>query len=82
MWLAIGIRLGVFALSLAVASVVIFVVTQALPGDVARVLLGDGASPEQLAAKRAQLGVDRPLAAQYVTWIGGMLAGDLSLIHI
>lgn len=76
MWLAIGIRLGVFALSLAVASVVIFVVTQALPGDVARVLLGDGASPEQLAAKRAQLGVDRPLAAQYVTWIGGMLAGD------
>ncbi len=76
MGLAIGIRLGVFALSLAVASVVIFVVTQALPGDVARVLLGDGASPEQLAAKRAQLGVDRPLAAQYVTWIGGMMAGD------
>ena len=41
---AIGVRLGIFALSLTVASVVIFAITQALPGDIARVLLGDGAS--------------------------------------
>lgn len=73
---AIGLRLGIFGLSLAVASGVIFVVTQALPGDVARVLLGDGASPEQLAAKRAQLGVDRPLVAQYLGWVAGMVTGD------
>lgn len=70
------VRLGVLALSLAAASGVIFVVTQALPGDVARVLLGDGASPEQLAAKRAQLGVDRPLVVQYASWVGGMVVGD------
>lgn len=70
------VRLGILALGLAAASLVIFVVTQALPGDVARVLLGDGASPEQLAAKRAQLGVDRPLVVQYASWVGGMVVGD------
>lgn len=70
------VRLGILALGLAAASGVIFVVTQALPGDVARVLLGDGASPEQLAAKRAQLGVDRPLVVQYASWVGGMVVGD------
>lgn len=73
---AIGVRLGIFALSLTVASVVIFAITQALPGDIARVLLGDGASPEQLAARRAQLGTDRPLVEQYLGWIGGMVTGD------
>ena len=70
-------RLGIFALSLLAASVLIFFVTQALPGDVARVMLGDGASPEQLAAKRAELGTDQPLPAQYAAWILGLLTGDL-----
>ncbi len=70
-------RLGIFAVSLALASVVIFLITQALPGDVAAVILGHGATPEQLAAKRAELGTDRPLPVQYLEWIGGMLTGDL-----
>ncbi len=69
-------RLGVFALSLLGASVLIFLITNALPGDVARVILGEGASPEQLAAKRAQLGTDRPLAVQYVDWVTSMVRGD------
>lgn len=69
-------RLGIFALSLAVASALIFVITQALPGDIAQVMLGEGATPEQLAVKRAELGTDRPLAEQYATWVGGMLSGD------
>nr|WP_269779112.1 ABC transporter permease [Propioniciclava soli] len=72
----IGVRLGVFALGLVVASVVIFAITQALPGDIARVLLGDGASADQVAARRAQLGLDRPLPEQYLAWVGGMVRGD------
>lgn len=69
-------RLGVFALSLVVASVLIFVITQLLPGDIAQVMLGEGATPEQLAAKRAELGTDRPFWTQYVEWVGGMLVGN------
>lgn len=72
----IAARLGIFAVSLVVASALIFLLTNALPGDVARVLLGDGASPEMLAAKRAELGTDRPLVVQYLAWVGGMLTGD------
>ena len=69
-------RLGIFALSLALASVVIFVITQALPGDVAAVILGHGATAEQLAAKRAELGTDRPFVVQYLDWVAGMATGD------
>ena len=69
-------RLGIFALSLAAASFLIFVITQALPGDVAAVILGYGATPEQLAAKRAELGTDRPFGVQYLEWVGGMATGD------
>ncbi|MFT3877901.1 MAG: ABC transporter permease [Propioniciclava sp.] len=69
-------RLGVFAASLIAASFVIFVITQALPGDVAASILGFGATPEQLAAKRAELGTDRPFLVQYADWAGGVLRGD------
>lgn len=72
----IAARLGIFALSLVAASALIFLVTNALPGDVAQVLLGEGATPEQLAAKRAELGTDRPLPLQYLAWVAGMLQGD------
>lgn len=72
----IAARLGIFLLSLVAASLLIFLVTNALPGDVAQVLLGEGATPEQLAAKRAELGTDRPLAVQYLAWVAGMFRGD------
>lgn len=70
-------RLGVFALSLLGASLVIFVICQALPGDPARILLGDGASPEQIAAKAHELGTDAPAPLRYLTWVAGLLVGDL-----
>ena len=72
------LRLGILLASLAAASLVIFWITQALPGDVARVMLGDGASPEQLAAKRAELGTDRPFRVQYADWVLGMLTGAVT----
>ena len=70
-------RLGIFVASLLVASFLIFVITQALPGDVAAVILGYGATPSQLAVKRAELGLDRPFLVQYADWIGGVAMGDL-----
>lgn len=70
-------RVGVFALSLLGASLVIFLICQALPGDPARILLGDGATAEQIAAKAHELGTDVPAPLRYLTWVGGLVRGDL-----
>lgn len=69
-------RLGIFALSLLGASIVIFLVTWWLPGDVARVLLGEGAAEADVEALRVQLGLNRPMHEQYGGWLVGMLRGD------
>lgn len=74
-------RLGVFVASLAGASLAIFLVCQALPGDPARILLGDGASDEQIAAKAHELGTDRPWPVRYLDWVGGMLHGDFGVSY-
>ena len=69
-------RLGFLALTVLLTSIVIFVVTQFLPGDVARIILGREASDAALAALRRELGLDRPLPLQYLSWLGGFLTGD------
>src|SRR5690606_120001 len=58
-------------------SVVVFLATQALPGDAARAILGREATPERLAALRAQLHLDDPLWLQYASWLGDLLRLDL-----
>ena len=80
--LRIGRRLGVFAVSLLGASLLIFAMTNALPGDVAQVLLGTDATPEAVSELRAQLGLDRPLPVQYLSWVGGILTGDFGQSHL
>ena len=65
------------AISLLVASAVIFGLLDILPGDQAAVLGGTDASPEQIEALRTQLGLDRPLAVRYLDWLGGVFTGDL-----
>jgi len=70
-------RLGLLVLGLAVASVLIFVSLRVLPGDVAQLIAGTEATPEQVAALRASLGLEAPLWTQYLDWIGGLLRGDL-----
>lgn len=75
-------RLGIFAVSLLGASLLIFVVTQALPGDVARVIAGDGASEADVAALRTQLGLDRPFGVRYVEWLSGMMTGDFGSSYL
>jgi peptide/nickel transport system permease protein len=57
-------------------SVIIFTLINLIPGDAARLFLGEEASPDALAALRHQLGLDRPLPVQYAWWVGGMLHGD------
>jgi peptide/nickel transport system permease protein len=66
--LGVGTLLGV--------SVLIFVGTQLLPGDLAQAILGQSATPEAVANIRAELGLDRPAVVRYLEWLGGFLRGD------
>lgn len=68
-----------FALLLAAASVIIFALLRAVPGDPARVALGVSATEDAVAELSARLGLDRPLPAQYFDWIGGLLTGDFGI---
>lgn len=54
-----------------------FVLTRVLPGDPALMLAGEQATPDTVAKVRANLGLDRPLAEQFVTYVSGLLRGDL-----
>ncbi|MET9383602.1 ABC transporter permease [Streptomyces sp. NPDC002928] len=69
-------RAGLLLVSLFAASVLIFLVLRLLPGDVAQTIGGIKATPAQVAAVRHDLGLDRPLVAQYGSWIGGVVTGD------
>lgn len=64
---------------LAAASVVIFLLLRAIPGDPARIALGLNASDEAVAELSHTLGTDRPLVTQYVGWIAAMLRGDFGV---
>ena len=70
-------RVGVFLISVVVASALVFSVMSILPGDPAQVMLGTQATPEAVAALRAELGLDRPIAIQYLDWLTGVVRGDL-----
>jgi peptide/nickel transport system permease protein len=72
-------RLVIFAISLFVASVVVFVVLSVLPGDPAEALLGTRASPQALHQLRHQLGLDRPLWVRYRDWATGLVHGDFGV---
>lgn len=65
--------------TLFLVSLVVFVLLRLVPGDPAELLLGDFADPGSVAALRAQLGLDRPWPAQYVAWLGSLLAGDFGV---
>jgi peptide/nickel transport system permease protein len=62
---------------MALVGVLVFSLLQLTPGDPATVLAGDYASAEQVAAIRAQLGLDQPVLAQFGHWAGNILRGDL-----
>ncbi|CAJ63479.1 MULTISPECIES: ABC transporter permease [Frankia] len=72
-------RLGLLAVSLVVASLLVFALLRLLPGDAADVLAGTSASPDQVLRIRHEIGADRSLPAQYLDWIGGVLTGDFGV---
>jgi peptide/nickel transport system permease protein len=73
----VGGRLALSLSMLAVVSLVVFFFTQALPGDVAREVLGQTATDRQVAAMRAKLGLDHSVARQYLDWMGRFVRLDL-----
>ena len=71
-------RLIVAALTLVGIATVVFLLVRLLPGDPAETMLArSGASPQAVAALRAELGLDRPLPLQYAGWLSELLHGDL-----
>ena len=69
-------RLLLLIVTLLITSALIFGLTQLLPGDVARLLLGREASPQALEAFREQFGLNDPVPVQYVNWLMGFISGD------
>ena len=70
-------RIALALLSLLAVSVVVFAITAVLPGDAAQEQLGQDATPEALAALRAQMGLDVPAPQRYLKWLGGLVKGDM-----
>lgn len=72
-------RLGLGVLTLLVVSIIIFWAVELLPGDVAQQILGQGATEENLAALREELGLNRPSIVRYFEWLGSALTGDFGV---
>lgn len=69
-------RLGLGFITLFVVSLIIFSAIEFLPGDFARAILGQAATPETVEAFQKEIGLDKPPVERYLSWIGGVLQGD------
>jgi peptide/nickel transport system permease protein len=69
-------RLGFLTLTILLTSLLVFLVTQWLPGDVCRIILGREAGQAAIETCRLELGLDQPLPIQYLNWLGDFLTGD------
>ena len=72
-------RIALGLILLLAVSLLIFLGTEALPGDVAQAILGQSATPEALANLRESLGLNRPAYVRYFDWLGGILTGDFGV---
>ncbi|MDD9856243.1 MAG: ABC transporter permease [Gammaproteobacteria bacterium] len=72
-------RVLVFVPTLLAASMLVFLFSRLIPGDPASVLLGDTATPEEIAALTREMGLDRPIPVQYLIWLGNLCKGDLGV---
>ncbi|HZJ51250.1 MAG TPA: ABC transporter permease [Actinomycetota bacterium] len=70
-------RLALALVTLFLLSIIVFLLAQVLPGDVARRILGPFADQRAVTALNKELGADRPLVVRYGTWVGGFVQGDL-----
>ncbi|WP_254657144.1 hypothetical protein [Sphingobium fuliginis] len=66
-------RIGLAFLTLFLVSLVIFTISGLLPGDAAQEVLGQSATPEQVAALRHEMGLDQPGPVRYARWLQGIL---------
>ena len=69
-------RLSFGLITLFVVSLIIFSAIEFLPGDFAKAILGQSATPETVEAFQKELGLDKPAVERYIRWIGGVLQGD------
>ena len=72
-------RLGLGLITLFVISILIFGAVELLPGDIAQAVLGMGATEDNLAALREQLGLNQPAPIRYFHWLLGALTGDFGV---
>ena len=79
LWRAVVGRIGISIVTLWVVSLMIFGMTNLLPGDIAQIMLGQLATPENTAALRVKLGLDKPAHIQYLVWLGNVALGDLGI---
>lgn len=79
MWMFIGRRALATIPVMLVVAFVVFMILRLSPGDPATVIAGDYASPADIARIREQLGLNQPLAVQFVSWIGRLIQGDLGI---
>lgn len=79
MWLFILKRILATIPVMLVVAFVVFIIVRLAPGDPAVVIAGDYASPEQVAAIRERLGLDRPIFVQFFAWLFDLLRGDLGI---
>ena len=70
-------RFGTFLPTLLAASFLVFVFIRLIPGDPAAVMLGDQATEVEVAALRAEMGLDEPVLNQYLRWLHAVVGGDL-----
>ena len=69
-------KLGMMLLTMLIVSFLAFLAFQVIPGDPTNKILGTDATPEQIAALRAQLGLDRPFFVRYFDWLISFVQGD------
>jgi peptide/nickel transport system permease protein len=69
-------RAATALITVVLASLLVFLAMQALPGDVAQQLLGQDATEEAVETLRTQLGLDTPVWLRYLQWLGGAAFGD------
>ena len=72
-------RLALGVITLLIVSMVIFVAVNALPGDFAQAILGQGATDEAVAQIRADLGLDQNYFMRYFSWLGNVVTGNLGI---
>ena len=70
-------RIGLALITLVLLSMIVFAISNVLPGNVGRAVLGPFATQESVDALNDQLGTNRSIVVQYKDWVSGLVHGDL-----